>query len=278
MRVYSDDVTVYVTVSANSTNEEPTTTIEEIPTPTTLVEDTEEYKRFENALPQTTDDDCTYHAYIVGLNLFHANKIGNTDCENRYSDSLKDLRELNPCKNEARNSDDIQFSYAIQVLDANIRLLCSQYEAGNHTDYIDEITMQPKKNLKLCPILNLAKTDYTKFQEELIQGCSNKNLTDEDPESVCINGILKNYREMQVARSKLKQEYKEKITHIGKHNETITLRLNVTDSLFDLLSDKCPQFDKIESISGAISNTISLATILIYSIFIIYINMYCFIY
>ncbi|ORX49695.1 hypothetical protein BCR36DRAFT_583761 [Piromyces finnis] len=271
VKVSSEDVTVYVTVTANSTKEEATTTIEsEISTPTVDVEKTEDYLHFEDALSQTNDD-CMKHAYVVSLNLFHVNVVSNDNdiCKNKYFDALENFRKLNPCG-------DTQFSYGIRYLDANIQLLCNEYKTGNHTILEDTgMSTGNEEKGKLCPIIHYLKTNYTKFQEELIIGCKQNNVTANDPTNTCIDGILKNYREMQNYRSKLNSENRKSITYDQGNNETVTIKINNTntDEIFDLLSNKCPKYVNINDISSAMSITISFTTILIFSLFIVFINM-----
>jgi len=268
-KVYSKDKTIYVTVTVNSTNEaKPTSVAEEIEIPTVDVEDTEEYKHFEKALDQAEGDDCLYYLNIISLNLFHANKIGNSDCENKYYDPLKSLKNKNPC------SDKGQVQYVAEYMNAQINLLCHTYDTGKKFTE----SLLPVK--EMCPIIHHLKTNYTKYHDVLFEGCSKIEEDNIDLDSIdsskypniyCINEILKDYSEMENIRGKLNNEYKEKFTYESK-NETISFKMNITNALFDELEKKCPLYSSIKS-SGVVSMAISLSTVLIFSLFIMFINM-----
>jgi len=268
-KVHSKDKTIYVTVTVNSTNEEkPTTVADEIEIPTVDVEETEEYKHFEQALDQAEGDDCLYYLNIISLNLFHAHKIGNSDCENRYYDSLKKLRNEKPC------SDNGQAQYVAEYMDTQIKLLCHTYDTGKK---LTESLLPVKE---MCPIIHHLKTNYTKYHEELFEGCDKiqkNNLSldtledSKNRDAYCINEILKNYSEMKDIHDKLHDENKEKFTYKSK-NETISFKMNITNALFDEIKNNCPTYSNLMS-GGIISMTISLTTILIFSLFIMFINM-----
>jgi len=268
----SEEVTVYVTVTANSTiEEEPTTTVveEEIEKPTIEVEDTDEYKNFVKALSQTENDDCLYHLIIISLNFFHANEIEDSTCENRYYDSLNHLREKKPCKDK-----DIQLQYIVDYMDAQIQLLCQTYDEGSELELTDFST----KTEKRCSLINHLKTNYTRYYDELFKECVKaNNVTDEidDPQASCITDILGHYKEMQIALNKLDDEHKEKVIYKSS-NETITFKWNITSSssLFEDLENKskCPFYSKLTS-DSVVSMTLSLTTILIFSFLFLFIHI-----
>ncbi|KAG4082849.1 hypothetical protein H8356DRAFT_277789 [Neocallimastix lanati (nom. inval.)] len=248
-------VTVYVTVSANSTQpEEATSTIEEdAPTPTVDVDKLPEYIKFEEVLQQT-EDQCMKHVYVVSLNLFYANQIGNVDCENGHYGSLENLRKLKPCKSNPK------LQYAIDYMDANFRLMCHTISTGSHT-------YEGKDVKKLCPIIQYMKTNYTKYEENLFTDCK-KNDT-------CVFEILRNYKEIQNIRTKLKSvndDNDEKVSyHINNRTEKVSFQMNITDSFFENLEKNCPAFKNIIT-SDALTLSISFSTIFIFSLFIIFIG------
>jgi hypothetical protein len=247
-----DKTTIYVTVTANSTTEEATPTKDEtIPTSTVEIEKLPEYIKFEDALKQT-EDQCMKHVYVVSLNLFHANQIGNVDCGNGHFSSLESLRKAKPCKNNPK------LQYAIEYMDANIRLMCHTYSTGTYT-------YEGKQEKKLCPIIQLMKTNYTKYEENLFDGCK-KNDT-------CIEDILKDYKSIERIRTKLKEidNDDEKVSYkINGGNETVFFKMNITDSIFKQLESKCPTYINITS--SALSVTISFSTLIAFSIFMIFIG------
>jgi len=276
-KVYSKDseeVTVYVTVTANSTTEEdPTTTVEEeIEKPTIEVEDTDEYKDFVKALSQTEDDDCLYHLIIISLNFFHANEIEDSTCENRYFDALNHLRDEKPCEGKNNN----QLQYIVDYMDAQIQLLCQTYD--DESDLELTVTDFSTKIEKRCPLINHLKTNYTKYYDELFKECKKVgNVTDEtdDPQASCITNILKNYKKMQIALNNLDDEHKEKVVY-KSNNETITFKWNITSSssLFEDLENrsKCPFYSKLTS-DSVVSMTISLTAIIFFSFLFLFIHI-----
>jgi len=129
-----------VTVTANSTSEEkPTTVVDDLETPTVSVDDLEEYKSFVKALDQVDDNQCLDHLIVISLNLFHANEVKpeGATCDNSYSDALNRYRKEKPCSNNR------QLQYVADYMDAQIQLLCHSYETGN-SDLTDTFVKEKK--------------------------------------------------------------------------------------------------------------------------------------
>jgi len=261
-----DKVTVYVTVTANSTSEEkPTMTMDEdLETPTTSVEDTPEYKSFQNALNLVDDNECLDHLIIISLNLFHANEVKSEGtCQNSYSNALNRYRKEKPC------SDNKQLQRVVEYMDAHIQLLCQTYESGT-SDITDPFIND--SNTKMCPLSNYLKSNYTRFHEQLLKSCkkiTEKNQTD-TLEGHCLNGILSNYKKMEKIQVKLDDKYKKTYTY-SANNATITFKMDINETIFDELKDKCKLYALT---SGSIvTMAISLTTIFIFSLFVTFINI-----
>lgn len=255
-----DKVTVYVTVTTDpNKSEEATSTIVE-PVPTVSQSNAEaerlkqiEYEKFEKALFQTNDK-CMEHAYAVSLNLFAASKIDEPDCENRYSGTLEELNKKKPC---ALNHD---FYYGIKYMDAVVRLLCTSYTVDSNSTLEDKL--DGAKKTELCPQIKLLKTDDLKYRTELFKGCEGKLSND-----TCLVSIYKRYKEIKEIRSLLGDKDQVGLTN---GNETVVINMNITNNIYDEL-EKCDTYVKTES--NAISIVVSLASILVYSLFVIFINI-----
>jgi len=242
--------TIYVTVTGNSTNqEEATSTIEElVPTKTVEVESLPEYIKFEEALEQS-EDECMRSIYVVSLNLFYANQINTEGCDNGHFNALKSYRKAKPCK-------DTKYQLAVDYMDANFRLLCHTRSTGTYT-------YEGKMGKELCPILNVMKTNMTKYEELLFKDC-NTNDT-------CVYDILSSYKEIKRIRKDLSEVTSniEEITYKRNENETVVFKMNITDSFFERVETNCPIFKTISE-SNALHVSISISTVLIFSLFMIY--------
>jgi len=258
-----DKVTVYVTVTANSTSEEkPTTVVDDLETPTIKVEELEEYKNFDQALHQVDDNQCLDHLIIISLNLFHANEV-KKECNNEHSASLNRYRKEKPC------SSNKQLQHVVDYMDTQIQLLCHTYESGT-SDFAENLTKETKT--EICPLSNYLKTNYTRFHEELMKSCkkiTQKNQTD-TPEGHCLSSVLSSYKKMENIQMKLNDKNKDAYTYKA-NNITITFKMDINETIFEDLKSHCKLYALT---SGSIvSMAISFTTILLFSLFIIFINI-----
>lgn len=202
---------------------------------TSVLIDNPEYDNFVNALSQT-EDLCMENAYVVSLNLIHAN-VG--ECENKYSNKLEDFKKTRPCEDVAKD-----FQNAIDYMTNNVNILCNSEDTDNFT--IDGIRIK-----KPCWYTEYIRTNRTLFETELYSECKKVNQTQ------CTSTLLQNYLEMEQIVKKLN---KEKVTY-QLENETVTIRMDMSENDFDVLSDRCLVYKNLKvEINGAIRNTFSIIT------------------
>jgi len=254
--------------SGTPTKEEPANATKKVQeTQEVDIKETDEYKRFIKALENTKDNACLDHLIILALNLFHANQTDIVNCNNSYDEKLKSYRKTQPCK-ENKNK---KYQYAVEYMDNHIQLLCHEYAPNkNVTDVFLE-----GENKKLCPLINTLKSsNSTVYEESLIKSCknaSNSTLTD-GTDYGCTNNMLKNYKTMEdIYVNKLKKDQSIYIDFKKDHNVTLNFKIDFDESIYEKLNS-CDHY-KYEITAGAVSISISFTTILIFSIFIIFINM-----
>jgi len=254
--------------SGKSTKTEPTNAPKDDKSvPIIDITETAEYKNFEKALENTNEDACLDHLIIISLNLLRANQTGISHCEDKYAEKLVNYRKTKPCKEKSN-----RYQYAAEYMDNHIQLLCHEYDSNK--DLIESGIKGEGKIL--CPLINTLKSNNsTLYQTTLLESCNSARNTTTN--GSCINNILQNYKNMEdLFTNPHKLNGEHSITYESSNNDvTITFNIDYDVELYNALNSKetgCKHYQN-DITAGAVSTTISFTTILLFSMFIIFINM-----